>query len=670
MRGWGFASSSEAQRDLNRRRGRPRGASLGLLLFLWALPTGAQKDSLPEKYDRWLNEEVVWLISDLERKAFLRLDSGPAREQFIQEFWEARNPLRGSARNPAKEEHYRRLEYANRNFGHESNTPGWRTDMGRTHILLGKPVSRASFKGYGQIYPLELWFYRNPSGNPSLPPFFYVMFYMPDDTGEYRYYRPFLDGPLKLVRGTQFRTNRDVYEFLKPLGGDVARAAFSLIPSDPLDTEEFKPNMASDLLVAKIQNYANDPWEVRRLRETQQLRAQVTSWLLVTEEHPLEATVTVFADPEEEYWLDYAVLIDDEKLGRPDGRGNLLVASGYRLFARQGELVFEDTAQAAYPAYEDGRFQPFLLARRIPLVPGGYRLEIEVANREAGRSWKFERAVEVGGTALTQPLLARSAQPVRQADGATPFQYFGVQFVPAVDRALTQRDSLRVLFQINTAESGRRNYELEYVVAHLQDRNLRRTFTDTVSAEEFRKGRLLKARTVELGEFELGEYRLVVNLRERGAPQVAASANVGFRVRETRGEPKLYVAGSGSAMQPAVTAYLRALACLGQKDTTRAAEYLRRAVETGASNGNAVRLLASLYFHGGRHEGVTSLYRRAGVRPFAAYPDSLAQVVLSLAQTGEADTAALLLADARRRFPDDAILATAARQVETLRSRR
>lgn len=129
---------------------------------------------------------------------------------------------------------------------------------------------------------------------------------------------------------------------LKPLGGDVARAAFSLIPSAPLDTHEFKPDMASDLLVARLQNYANDPWAVRRLREARQLRSQVTSWFLVVEERPLDAVVAAFSDERGEYWLDYAILIDDEKLGRPDGRGNLVVSSGYRLLTASGELVFED----------------------------------------------------------------------------------------------------------------------------------------------------------------------------------------------------------------------------------------------------------------------------------------------------------------------------------------
>src|SRR5438034_2531593 len=141
MHGWGFALSSERHYQCSKSQGRSRGASLGLLLFLCALPAAARKEALPENYDRWLNQEVVYLIGDEERKAFLRLSTDTAREQFIQEFWAARNPLRGANRNPVKEEHYQRLQYVNRSFGRESNTPGWRTDMGRTYILFGNPES-------------------------------------------------------------------------------------------------------------------------------------------------------------------------------------------------------------------------------------------------------------------------------------------------------------------------------------------------------------------------------------------------------------------------------------------------------------------------------------------------------------------------------------------------
>src|SRR5436853_5606025 len=216
------------------------------MLALCACAQAATKAKalLPLPYKQWLERDAVYIITDEERKAFLQLSADTERDHFMEEFWEVRNPVRGAKRNVFKEEHYRRLQYADETFGRHSNTPGWMTDMGRTYIEFGKPVSKVNFTGYGQIYPLELWFYENRAGDPSLPPFFYVLFFIPEDIGEYRFYHPVIDGPMKLVRGTQFRGNRDVYKFLQPLGGDVAHAVFSLIPNDPLDTQNYTVNMS------------------------------------------------------------------------------------------------------------------------------------------------------------------------------------------------------------------------------------------------------------------------------------------------------------------------------------------------------------------------------------------------------------------------------------------
>jgi GWxTD domain-containing protein len=212
-----------------------------LLVAISIFASGASKPKLPERYSKWLNQDVVYIITDEERKTFVGLTSDEQRNKFIEDFWDIRNPSPGSSKNSYKEEHYSRIEYANSHFGRESNTPGWMTDMGRTWILFGKPTSQHPFVGYSQIYPLELWFYDNPTHSPSLPAFFYVLFYMPGDIGAYKFYRPFLDGPMKLVRGSQFNSNRDVYRFLSPLGGDVAHASLSLVAGDPIDTRNYQP---------------------------------------------------------------------------------------------------------------------------------------------------------------------------------------------------------------------------------------------------------------------------------------------------------------------------------------------------------------------------------------------------------------------------------------------
>jgi GWxTD domain-containing protein len=116
----------------------------GLALLVAATITaaaGASKPKLPERYSKWLNQDVVYIITDEERKTFVGLTSDEQRDKFIDEFWDIRNSSPGATRNFYKEEHYRRIEYANSHFGRESNTPGWMTDMGRTWILFGKPTS-------------------------------------------------------------------------------------------------------------------------------------------------------------------------------------------------------------------------------------------------------------------------------------------------------------------------------------------------------------------------------------------------------------------------------------------------------------------------------------------------------------------------------------------------
>jgi len=94
---------------------------------------------LPESspYAKWLNEEVVYIITSEERDAFYKLATDDEREMFVKQFWERRNPDPGSQENKYKEEHYRGIAYANARFA--TNRPGWQTDRGLIYIMLGPP---------------------------------------------------------------------------------------------------------------------------------------------------------------------------------------------------------------------------------------------------------------------------------------------------------------------------------------------------------------------------------------------------------------------------------------------------------------------------------------------------------------------------------------------------
>lgn len=126
---------------------------------------------LDSQYRQWLNEDVVYIISPDERNAFLQLDTNEEREQFIEQFWLRRSTNPDLPDNDFKEEHYRRIAYANEHFA--SGIPGWKTDRGRMYIMwgpadevdahpMGGTWDRPMEDGGGSTttYPWETWRWR------------------------------------------------------------------------------------------------------------------------------------------------------------------------------------------------------------------------------------------------------------------------------------------------------------------------------------------------------------------------------------------------------------------------------------------------------------------------------------------------------------------------------
>jgi len=124
---------------------------------------------------KWLDEDVVYIITDEERTVFQNLTTIDEKEQFIEQFWLRRDPTPGTAQNEFKEEHYRRLAYTNEQFS--TGKPGWRTDRGRIYVIHGPPteieahptggqLTRSMREGGGRTttYPFEVWRYRHIEG--------------------------------------------------------------------------------------------------------------------------------------------------------------------------------------------------------------------------------------------------------------------------------------------------------------------------------------------------------------------------------------------------------------------------------------------------------------------------------------------------------------------------
>jgi GWxTD domain-containing protein len=114
-------------------------------------------------YDKWLNQDVVYIIDDAERAAFLKLTTDAERDRFIEQFWLRRDPTPGTPRNEFKDEHYRRIAFANQRFRTASGMPGWQTDRGHMYILYGPPDEIESHpRGARAAY--EIWMYHHVEG--------------------------------------------------------------------------------------------------------------------------------------------------------------------------------------------------------------------------------------------------------------------------------------------------------------------------------------------------------------------------------------------------------------------------------------------------------------------------------------------------------------------------
>jgi GWxTD domain-containing protein len=121
--------------------------------------------SARSSYSKWLDEDVVYIIDDAERAAFQNLTTNPERDEFIAQFWQRRNPTPGSPQNKFKEEHYRRIAYANKRFRTESGAPGWRTDRGHMYIVYGPPDEIDDHaKGQQKAFATDGWLYHHIDG--------------------------------------------------------------------------------------------------------------------------------------------------------------------------------------------------------------------------------------------------------------------------------------------------------------------------------------------------------------------------------------------------------------------------------------------------------------------------------------------------------------------------
>jgi GWxTD domain-containing protein len=114
---------------------------------------------MADVYQKWLDEDVVWIITPEERARYMKLENDDERNKFIKQFWERRSQeIPGGGEDAFRKEYYRRIAYANEHFA--ATIAGWKSDRGRVYILYGAPESIDSHPGsVGDVKPWEVWHY-------------------------------------------------------------------------------------------------------------------------------------------------------------------------------------------------------------------------------------------------------------------------------------------------------------------------------------------------------------------------------------------------------------------------------------------------------------------------------------------------------------------------------
>jgi GWxTD domain-containing protein len=455
-----------------------------LLVFLFLL--GPQEDTLKN----WANGPEGIILSKQERTAWRQLGTDEERRAFISAFWAARDPGAGAAENEYRQNFEARVAEANRLFGGEGSHDGWQTERGRFYVLLGKPLSRIPFKGYGQLRPMELWLYAAPRQYPQLPPFFNLLFYQRDETGNYRRYSPFIDQPQSLVKGNA-GNNGDAWRALRDVDPDLAHASLSLIPSEPVDTAAFSPSMASDAILAQISQIPK--WESERAGRLRELVGVTLNYPGKAGDLELFALLT----GPDTFTVDFS-------LQRPPELSK----------ARVRTVLWREDKEIGRRISEFDENAP--LMGRLVLGSGSYDIEVTVSDLSgndvlsASRSFDLARSPSFS----ISDVLMFDGEPALSADRSMPFAYAGYRFAPRFTKQLGPGEKLDVLFQL-IRQSGANDIEgkiaLDYTVANINNGAERWTWRDEVEAARFdSNGSLLNSKTLTIDQLHVGRYFLVV----------------------------------------------------------------------------------------------------------------------------------------------------------------
>ncbi len=481
-------------------------------------------------FQKWLNEDVSFIITEEERRAYKKLRTDEEREQFIEGFWRRRDPDPDTETNEYLEEHYERIAYANQHFA--SGIPGWKTDRGRIYIMYGPPnekethptggqYDRPSYHGGGSTttYPFEVWFYRYLPGVGSGVE---IEFVDPTGTGEYRIARsPDDKDALLNIPGAGLTLNESLGLSTKA-DRLVNRGAFGY--SGPGAREQDSP-FSRMILLTDLQR----PPQVNAVLEN----SLVTTGSGVVEESALDvsARVDFFRASDERVMTALTVQTDNQDLtfkdvggvqtARLNIYGRVMSVSGRRVTSFEDPVVTTATVDELTTAKD----RKSAYQRVLPLPPGTYKVDLLVRDINSAT----QQIKQIGFTVPKYDPAKLSASTLVLA---VKLQSLGEQLpgmftigphkvIPNVSGTYKRGQDVGIYMQLYNAgidqTTLRPSVDVEYV--------LTKDGKELLKQPEDWKGlsdggqRLTLARLLPTDKMAPGEYEIVIRVRDRVSGQ-------------------------------------------------------------------------------------------------------------------------------------------------------
>ncbi len=533
-----------------------------LLVFSFAITSSysaSQETMLSEAHKKWLEEEVVYIITPAEREVFLKLETNHERDNFIEEFWLQRDPTPGTPRNEFREEHYSRIEFANHTFGRGTPIEGWQTDRGKFYIMLGRPDNVQKYSTF-DIHPIEIWYY---TGNPKLDqePNYRLTFFQRGGTGVYELYNPMRDGPQDLVPhherypdtvqmndqggmvldpataadvgGMSGVDGRDIQAYMilrENVGHELADASFSNIPGRRGPSYR----LPSAILIKKVETYAAAKVDDAYAYEFLEHKAVVDVSYSV---HYIgnQSKVDVLQHPSGMFFVNYTIVPENLSVDFYRDKYFTNLQASLRVVDPEDKTIFQMERNIPIELKKEeletiGK-RPFHLYDSFPIISGNYTFNLLLENTVSKEFTSFETRLRVpppGQLQIGSLILARNIKNLPEGKIHRAYQVGNIQIYPTLNNIFLGEDKLHLFFQIyNLTPDLQKNGLLKYTFFKEQQTSYTfdKKVADYGSSRDFME-------TISLEALDPGRYAVRVTLFGQDGSELVSESEE-FRISES-----------------------------------------------------------------------------------------------------------------------------------------